>query len=92
MNSGWVREDFGAAQSLLFGIGLAILGLLLVALGAPVGSFTVAVTIVVAAAAIVSEAWRFIPWAIVAGLIVDGLVHLVRLRWRARLAAATLPR
>jgi TolB protein len=91
VNSGWVREDFGAAQSLLFGIGLAILGLLLVALGAPVGSFTVGVTIVVAAAAIVSDAWRFIPWAIVAGLIVDGLVHLVRLRWRARVAAAALP-
>jgi TolB protein len=91
VNSGWVREDLGAAQSLLFGIGLAILGLLLVTLGAPVGSFTVGVTIVVAAAAIVSDAWRFVPWAILAGLIVDGLVRLVRPRWRARLAAAALP-
>jgi hypothetical protein len=39
----------------------------------------------------VSDEWRFVPWAIVAGLIVDGLVRLVRLRWRSRVAAAALP-
>jgi Tol biopolymer transport system component len=91
VNSGWVREDFAAAQALLFGVALAFLALLLVALGAPVGSFALAVTIVVAAAAVVSDEWRFVPWAIAGGLIVDGLLRLVRLRWRARLAAAALP-
>ena len=35
--SGWVLEDFAAAQSLIFGIALSILALLLVALGAPLG-------------------------------------------------------
>ena len=50
--SGWVVEDFAAAQAILFGIALAILALLLLALGAPLGAFTLALTIVVAAGAI----------------------------------------
>lgn len=89
--SGWVLEDFAAAQSLIFGIALSILALLLVALGAPLGSFTVALTIVVAAGAMVTDQWRFLPGAIAAGLIVDGLVRSLRLRWRTRVAAASLP-
>ena len=90
-NSGWVMEDFAAAQALIYGVGLSILALLLLALGAPLGSFTVAVTIVVAAGALLTDQWQFIPGAIVAGLIVDGLVRSVRQRWRTRLAAAALP-
>jgi Tol biopolymer transport system component len=91
VNAGVVREDLAAAQALLFGIGLAFLGLLLVALGAPTGSFGLAVAIVVAAPAVISDEWRFLPWAIVAGLVVDALVRLVAPRWRARVAAAALP-
>jgi Tol biopolymer transport system component len=89
--SGWVLDDFAAAQAIIFGIALAILALLLLALGAPLGSFALALTIVVAAGAVVTDQWRFIPAAIVAGLIVDGLVRSVGQRWRARLAAAALP-
>jgi Tol biopolymer transport system component len=90
-SSGWVMEDFAAAQSIIFGIGLSILALLLLALGAPLGSFTVALLIVVACGAALTDQWRFLPGAIAAGLAVDGLVRSVRLRWRTRVAAAALP-
>jgi TolB protein len=89
--SGWVVDDFAAAQSILFGVALSVLALVLLALGAPLGSFTVAVTIVVLAGATLTDQWRFIPAAIAVGLIVDGLVSSVRRCWRAHLAAAALP-
>ena len=89
--SGWVIEDFAAAQGIIFGIALSMLALLLLALGAPLGSFTVALTIVVAAGAMLTDQWRFLAGAIVVGLIVDGLARSVRQRWRARLVAAALP-
>ena len=91
VNSGWVREDLAAAQALLFGLALAAVALLLIALGAPLGAFTVALLIVVLAAAIPTDAWRFLPGALLAGLAVDGLVRVARPRWRARVAAAALP-
>jgi Tol biopolymer transport system component len=89
--SGWVREDLAAAEGLLFGLALAIVALLVVALGAPLGSFTLALTIVVAMSALATDDWRFLAAAIVAGAIVDGLVRSIRLRHRARVAAAALP-
>ena len=89
--SGWVREDLAAAQSLIFGIVLAVLALLVIAMGAPLGSFTVVLLIVVGAAAIPTDEWRFLPGALVAGLVVDALVWSTAPRWRAQVAAATLP-
>ena len=91
VNSGWVREDFAAAQALLFGLALAVLGLLIVSLGAPFGAFTIALLIVAASAAVVVDGWAFLPAAAIAGLAVDGLVRAVRARWKARVAAAALP-
>jgi Tol biopolymer transport system component len=90
-SSGWVREDLAAAEALLFALTLAIGALLLVALGAPFGSFAVLATLVVALSALPTDQWRFIPAALVAGLAVDGLLRLVRLRHRARVAATALP-
>jgi TolB protein len=89
--SGWVREDFAAAMALLFGLALAAMALLVIALGAPLGSFTVALVIIVFMAALPTDQWRFLPGALVAGLLVDGLVRSVRPSRRARVAAATLP-
>lgn len=89
--SGWVREDLAAAQSILFGLALSVVALLLVALGAPLGSFAVALLIVVFMSALPADQWRFLPGALLAGLLVDGLVRSVRLRLRARVAAAALP-
>jgi Tol biopolymer transport system component len=91
VNSGWVREDLAAAQALLFGLVLSVVALLVIALGAPLGAFAVVLLIVVAAAAVTVDGWRFLPAAAVAGLVVDGLVRAVRPRWKARVAAATLP-
>jgi TolB protein len=90
-SSGWVMEDFAAAQALLFGVALSILALLLVALGTPLGAFTIALTIVVAAGAMLTDQWQFLPGAVGAGLLVDGLVRSVRQRLRGRVAAAALP-
>jgi hypothetical protein len=85
-----VREDLYAAQLMLFGIALAILGILLVGLGAPLGSFAAVLTIVALVPAATIDDYRYIPAAVVAGLLVDGLVQGVRPRWRMRAGAAGL--
>jgi Tol biopolymer transport system component len=87
----FVREDLAAAQTLLFAAILAIVALVLVALGSPLGGFAVALTIMVALAAIPSDQWRFVPGAILAGAAVDVLVRAVRPSRRARVAATALP-
>lgn len=91
VSSSWVREDLASAQAILFGIALAAIALVLVAMGAPFGSFAVVALIVVVASAVQNDAWRYLPAALIAGLITDGLVALVRLRWRSRVAAAAFP-
>lgn len=91
VTSGWVREDLAAAQALLFALALAALALVLVALGAPFGSFALVLVIVVAAGAVPVDGWRFLPAALVAGLVVDGIVAAVSRRWRSRAAAAAFP-
>ena len=87
-SSGWVQEDLFAAELLLFGLALAVLGILIAALGAPIGSFTTVLAIVALEPAFASGDWRYIPAAIIGGLITDGIVRSVRLRWRPRVAAA----
>jgi Tol biopolymer transport system component len=89
--SGWVREDLAAAAMLLFGLALAAVALVVVALGAPFGAFAIVLLIVVLGAAIPVDGWRFLPAAAIAGLAVDLLVRAVRPRWRSRVAAAALP-
>ncbi|MEO5704461.1 MAG: hypothetical protein ABIZ52_05625 [Candidatus Limnocylindrales bacterium] len=90
-SSGWVREDLASAEAILFGLALSVVALLLVALGAPLGAFTLALTIIVALAALAANEWRFVPAAVVAGALVDLLVRSIRLRLRARVAAAAFP-
>jgi Tol biopolymer transport system component len=89
--SSWVREDFAAAVTILWGIFLAVVALLLVALGAPLGGFTIALTLLVALAAAPSDQWRFLPAAIIGGIVVDVLVRGSPLARRARVAATALP-
>ena len=88
--SGWVFEDLAAAQMLFFGLALAGVALLVVALGAPLGAFAAALGVVAIAGAIPNDQWRFLPGAIVAGLLVDVLVRGAPARWRTRTAAAAL--
>jgi len=89
--SGWVREDLAVAKSLLFAVALAIMALLIVALGAPVGAFGLATAVAVGLAAIPEDQWRLIPASVIAGLLVDLLVRAVGPGLRARAAAAALP-
>jgi Tol biopolymer transport system component len=90
-SSGWVREDLAAAKSVLFAIALAVMALLIVSLGAPLGAFGLATGIVLALSAMPEDQWRLIPGGIIAGLLVDLLVRSVPPRRRARVAAAALP-
>ena len=90
-SSGWVREDFAAAQALIFGLMLSAVALLVVALGAPLGAFAVVLGLIGASAALPTDEWRFVPGAIAAGLLVDLLVRSIPGRWRGRAAAAALP-
>ena len=84
-------EDLAAAKSILFAIALAVMALLILALGAPLGSYGLATGIVVALAAVPADQWRLVPACIIAGLLVDLLVRSVPTRLRARAAAAALP-
>jgi Tol biopolymer transport system component len=86
--SGWVREDLAAAQAMLFGLVLSVVAMLLVALGAPFGSFALVAVIVAAISAAATDQWRFLLTAAIAGILVDVLVRSVRQRWRTRVAAA----
>ena len=90
-SSGWVREDLAAAKALLFAIALAVMALLIVALGVPLGAFGLATGIVVALGAIPEDQWRLIPAGIIAGLLVDLLARTARPSLRARVAAGALP-
>jgi len=86
-----VRNDYAAAEALLFSITLAIVAILLVALGAPFGSFTVVTLLIVALSVAATEGWEYLPAAAVAGALVDLLVRSVPSRRRAAAAAAALP-
>lgn len=89
--SGWVRQDLAAAKSLLFAVVLAVLALLIVALGTPLGAFGLATGVVVALGALPEDQWHLVPAAIIAGLLLDLLVRSVRQKLRSRVAAAALP-
>jgi hypothetical protein len=86
-----VTEDLAVAGTLLFSVLLGIAALVLVRLGAPFGSFTVVFIMNVAFAAFVSGQWRFLPAAVVLGLLLDVAVRLAGARWRTWVAATGLP-
>ena len=67
------------------------MALLLVALGAPLGSFTLVLTLMVGLAALPLDQWRFLPAALPAGALTDLLVRSVGPGLRGRVGAAALP-
>ncbi|HSL97458.1 MAG TPA: hypothetical protein VK831_02690 [Candidatus Deferrimicrobiaceae bacterium] len=89
--SGFARWELMAAESILFGLLLSILALALVALGTPVGAFTVVLVVVTALGGLPTDELRFVPGALIAGVITDVIIRLVRARDRARVAAALFP-
>jgi TolB protein len=83
-----VREDLGVAGTLFAAIMLAIVIVVLVRLRAPFGAVAVVMGATTVFGAIASDGWRFLPAAIVGGLIVDVLVRLAPRAWKASVGGA----
>jgi WD40 repeat protein len=91
----FIRADLGVATVLVWSAVLAIVGLLIVSVGHPLGAFTLVLTIHAALVAAPHGNLRFLPAAVAAGLIVDVVLFVAVKRHRPRatalLAAALVP-
>ena len=83
-----VREDLAAAGMLLEAILVAIVALIVIRTAPPFGAFAVILGMAAVLPAAWSDQWRFIPAAVVGGLIVDILVRLAPPRRKANVAGA----
>jgi len=83
-----VREDFGVVGTLFAAIMLAIVIVILVRLRAPFGAMAVVMGSTTVFGAIASDGWRFLPAAIIGGLVVDVLVRLAPPAWKASIGGA----
>jgi hypothetical protein len=83
-----VREDLGVAGTLLAAIMLGIVIVVLVRLRAPFGAVALVMAATTLFGAISDDGWRFLPAAIVGGIIVDVLVRLVPHAWKASVGGA----
>jgi hypothetical protein len=84
-----VREDLGAAAMLFVAI-LVSLAAIIVRIGPPFGAFAVILGISTALIGGLNDQWRFVPAALVGGLIVDLLVRYVPPDRKAQMAGAGL--
>jgi len=83
-----VREDLAAAAMLITAIVLAFVAVLLASTNPPFGAFAVLIGGPTALVAAAGDQTRFIPGAIVGGLVVDILVRFAPDRWRIVAAGA----
>ena len=83
-----VREDLAVAEILLTAMLLALLAVLLARIDPPFGAFAILIAVPTALYAAISDQGRFIPAAVVGGLIVDVMVRLVPDRWKTVTAGA----
>jgi Tol biopolymer transport system component len=83
-----VREDLGVAGTLFAAIMLAIVIVVLIGLRAPFGAVAVVMGASTIFGAIANDGWRFLPAAIIGGLIVDLLVRLAPPAWKASVGGA----
>jgi TolB protein len=86
-----VRSDYAAAEAILLAISLAIVAILLAALAAPLGSFTLVLMLIVALSVAPDEHWEYLVAAFVGGVVVDLLVRSAPPRRKTEVAAAALP-
>ena len=70
------REDLGVAALLIEAIATAFVAVIVAAVRPPFGSYTVVLAIATLLAASQADGWRFVPAAVVGGLLVDILVRL----------------
>ena len=91
----FIRADLGVATVIVWSAVLAIVGLLIVSVGRPPGAFTLVLTIHAVLVAAPHGNLRFLPAAIVAGLIVDLGLFVAGRRFSPRattmLAAVLVP-
>jgi hypothetical protein len=83
-----VREDLAAAGALFEALLLSIVVLAVVRVGAPFGTVAVILGLATLTAAVGSAEWRFIPAAVILGLLVDVLMRLGPGRFRPAIAGA----
>jgi Tol biopolymer transport system component len=83
-----VRDDLGSASMLLTAILLAFVAVLLAGIRPPFGAFAFLVGGPIAVLAAIAEQWRFVPAAVVAGLVVDVLVRFAPDRWKIAVAGS----
>jgi Tol biopolymer transport system component len=83
-----VREDLAVAAMLLTALLVALVSVVTVRIGPPFGAFAAILGLSTLAAAAISEQWRFVPAAVVGGLIVDVLVGISPERWKRVAAGA----
>ena len=84
-----VRDDLGAAAMLLVAI-LISLAAVIVRIGPPFGAFALILGISTGLIGALDDQWRFVPAAVVGGLIVDLLVRYAPLDRKAQVAGAGL--
>jgi Tol biopolymer transport system component len=83
-----VREDLAVAAVLISAMLIALMAGLLAAIRPPFGAFAVLIAIPTTLLAATTEQWRFVPAAIVGGLVVDVLVRFAPERRKIVVAAA----
>jgi Tol biopolymer transport system component len=84
----FVREDLASAFMLLAAITLSFMAALITRVRPPFGAFAALIGIPTAVFALVGEGPRFIPAAVIGGLIVDILFRLASERWKPVVAGA----
>jgi hypothetical protein len=83
-----VREDLAVAAILLTVLLLALVSVVTVRIRPPFGAYAAILGISTVAFAVIWEEWRFVPAAVVGGLVVDLLVRITSERWKAIAAGA----
>ena len=83
-----VRQDLGVTGTLFTAIMLAIVIVVLVRLRAPFGAVAIVMGATTVFGAFASDGWRFVPAALIGGLIVDVLIRLAPPARKASVGAA----
>jgi TolB protein len=84
---GWVRDGLGTFELLFGALVLGFLVALVVVIGAPFGAVALILGVGAAASALAGGDWRFVPAAVIGGLLVDVLVRLTPVRRKPIVAA-----
>lgn len=82
-----VRQNLGVTAMLLGALILALLVIVIVGLGAPFGAVTLIMTVATGGIVVPNGEWRFVPAAIIGGLLVDVGIRLAPDRYKQLVGA-----